>query len=138
MKEITIQDYLRTIYHLSEENKTEDVRSVDVQRYLELSKPSVSEMIKKLAKGNLIRAKPYGKVKLTKKGLSYSSNITRKHRIIEVFLKEILKIKAEKIHGEAHRLEHAFSDDSINSIFKMVHNKKNCPHGKKIPLRKRH
>ena len=136
MKEITIQDYLRTIYHLSEENKTDDVSSVDIQRYLDLSKSSVSEMIKKLAKENLIHAKPYGKVKLTKSGLSSSCDITRKHRIIEVFLREILKIKAEKIHEEAHRLEHAFSDDSINSIYKIIHNKKSCPHGKEILLRK--
>lgn len=136
MNKNTVQDYLRAIFHLSEEDQKDEVSSVDIQRYLGLSKSSVSEMIKKLAKENLIYFKPYGKVRLSEKGLTHSGDITKKHRIIEVFLKEILKINDEKIHDEAHRLEHAFSEDSINMIYKMVHNKKSCPHGKKIPLRK--
>lgn len=133
MKNITKEDYLRAVYHLTEENEIDEVSSVDIQKYLKLSKPSISEMIRKLANENLIHAEHYQKVKLTKKGLLYSIEITRKHRVIEVFLKEILKINNNQIHEEAHRLEHAFSDDSIKSISNLIKNKNCCPHGKKIP-----
>ena len=130
----TKEDYLRAIYHLQEEqDNTVGVSSVDIHKYLHISKSSVSEMIRKLTADKLINSELYGKITLTKKGFSHAKDITRKHRIIEVFLTEILKIKLEKVHEEAHRLEHAFSDESIESICKMIKNTKNCPHGKKIP-----
>ncbi len=130
----TKEDYLKAIYHLAEEQDHDQiVSSIDISKYLQLSKSSVSEMIRKLTKNKLINSKLYGKVTLTKRGKSSAIEITRKHRIIEVFLSEILKIKDKLIHEEAHRLEHAFSNDSIESIFKIIKNKKSCPHGKKIP-----
>lgn len=135
MIEKTKEDYLRAIYHLGEEeNDGADVSSVDICKYLKISKSSVSEMLRKLIKENLIRSEPYGKVRLAKKGLSSAVNITRKHRVIEVFLSEILKLKRDMIHEEAHKLEHAFSDESIKSICKMIGTAKNCPHGKNIPV----
>jgi DtxR family Mn-dependent transcriptional regulator len=133
MIEKTKEDYLRAIYHLSEEYHTSNVSSVDICKYIHVSKSTVSEMMKKLANDKLIETESYGKIKLTKKGLLYAIKITRNHRIIEVFLLEVLKIKRNNIHDEAHRLEHAFSDDSILSLSKLIKNKDKCPHGKKIP-----
>jgi|TARA_B100001971_G_C18197088_1_gene542161 DtxR family Mn-dependent transcriptional regulator len=132
MPKTTKEDYLRAIYHfLEEENKTE-VKSVDISDYLNLSKATVSEMLKKLMKEGLIQSAHYGKIKLTKKGLVESKDITKKHRIIEVFLSTTLNINPKLIHDEAHRLEHAFSNESINSIAKLI-NTDSCPHGKPIP-----
>ena len=132
----TKEDYLRSIYHLQEEqDNNQGVSSVDISKYLKISKSSVSEMLRKLTKEKLILSEFYGKVRFTKKGLSCAVDVTRKHRIIEVFLSEILKIKSDLIHEEAHRLEHAFSNESIESISKLIENRR-CPHGKKIPLRK--
>lgn len=137
MIEKTKEDYLRAIYYFAEEQENKkEVSSVDIQRYLNISKSSVSEMIRKLARKKLIHSELYGKVKLTKKGLFIATDITRKHRIIEVFLKVILKIKNGMIHKEAHQLEHAFSNESINALYKMIGNTENCPHGKKIPKMK--
>jgi DtxR family Mn-dependent transcriptional regulator len=131
----TKEDYLRAIYHLQEDKKDmkENVNSVSLSKYLEISKPTVSEMLRKLMKEKLIHITHYGKIKLTKKGLSESKTITKKHRIIEVFLTKILKTNLKTVHEEAHRLEHAFSNDSINSISKLIKNIKRCPHGKPIP-----
>jgi DtxR family Mn-dependent transcriptional regulator len=129
----TKEDYLRVIYHLQEEQDNINVNSVDISKYLNISKASVSEMIRKLIKEKLISSKSYGKIHLTKKGLSYAVKTTRKHRIIEVFLSEILKIKGNLVHEEAHRLEHAFSDNSIGAIAVLIKDKKSCPHGKPIP-----
>lgn len=131
----TKEDYLRAIYHLWEDKKDpqEGINSVSLSDYLGISKPTVSEMLRKLMKEELIHMSRYGKINLTKKGLSESKAITRKHRIIETFLTKTLKLSPRSIHEEAHRLEHAFSDDSINSICKLIKDIKHCPHGKLIP-----
>ena len=129
----TREDYLRAIYHISEENEAQDVSSIDISRYLKVSKSSISEMLRKLSKEGLIHLTRYGKVRLTNKGLAESINITRRHRTIEVFLSDILKIRNSSLHEEAHRLEHAFSDESIKSLTKLTKNREQCPHGKPIP-----
>ena len=126
------EDYLRAIYHLMEENK--EVKSVDVADYLNVTKPSVSEMLKYMNNDRLIQYKKYSKIKLTKKGLDSAKNLTARHRIIETFLNEMLKIDSKKIHDEAHRLEHAFSNESIEKIRRLLHNPKTDPHGKPIPI----
>lgn len=131
MESANKEDYLRAVYHIMEENN--EVRSVEVADYLNVTKPSVSEMLKGLSKERLIQYKKYSKVKLTGKGHKIARNLTSKHRIIERFLKDMLKINKKKVHDEAHRLEHAFSDESINRLRKILGNPKYDPHGKPIP-----
>lgn len=129
----TEEDYIRAVFHITEEKEVKKgVSSTDICGYLDLSKSSVSEMLRKLAKERLIKHESYGKIVLTRKGLTKAMVVTKRHRIIEVFLSKILKIKSKAVHGEAHRLEHAFSKNSINSITKMIKNTKSCPHGKPI------
>lgn len=125
------EDYLRGMYHLLEEKN--EVKSVDLARYLDVTKPSVSEMLQELGKEGLIDYKRYAKLKLTQRGYKIAERLTSKHRIIETFLKDILKISLENIHEEAHRLEHAFSDESIGKIRRLLGNPKEDPHGKPIP-----
>ena len=125
------EDYLRAIHHLMEEHN--EVKSVQVADYLNVTKPSVSEMLKSLDKEGMIKYKKYSKINFTKKGLDKASNLTARHRIIETFLKKMLGMNSEKIHDEAHRLEHAFSDESISKLRKLLGNPKTDPHGKPIP-----
>ncbi len=129
----TREDYLRAIYHINEEKEAQDASSIDISKYLKVSKSSVSEMLRKLSKEGLIHLTRYGKIRLTNKGLAESISITRRHRTIEVFLSDILKIRNSSLHEEAHRLEHAFSDESIRSLTKLTKNREQCPHGKPIP-----
>ena len=131
MESISREDYLRTIYYLMEKNL--DVRSIEVADYLNIKKPSVSEMLKNLDKDGLIEYKKYSKIKLTRKGFNIAQNLTVRHRIIETFLKDTLKLNPQKIHYEAHKLEHAFSDESIEKLRKLLKNPKTDPHGKPIP-----
>ena len=91
-------------------------------------------MLRKLKKSRLIVHTRYKKIKLTTKGRQESISVTRRHRIIESFLFEILNLKPTLIHEEAHKLEHAFSDQSINKIESLLKDPKSCPHGKPIPL----
>ena len=131
MKSASKEDYLRGIYHFMEDNK--EVKSVELADYLNITKPSVSQMLQELDKEGLIDYKKYSRLKLTDKGRKIAEKVTFKHRIIETFLKSMLKINSTEIHEEAHRLEHAFSDKSINRLRKMLGNPKLDPHGKPIP-----
>ena len=126
------EDYIKAIYHLEKElNKP--VKSIELVHYLKISKPSVSEMIKKLAKADLLSYKAYTKLNLTKKGIKEAEKITYKHRVIEMFLTKILKLDSSLIHEEGNRLEHAFSDQAIDKICALLKHPKFCPHGKPIP-----
>lgn len=125
------EDYLRGLYILEEEKN--EIKSIDLAHYLNVSKPSVSEMVKELNREGLISHKRYSSLNFTPKGRKIAKKLTSKHRLIELFLKNVLKISSKNIHQEAHRLEHAFSDDSISRIKKMLGNPKKDPHGKPIP-----
>ena len=125
------EDYLRALYVLHENHA--QLKSSDVASYLGVSKPSVSEMVRRLNSEGLIRSAPYTKLQFTPKGKRIAEHLTSKHRIIELFLKQVLKRNDAQIHEEAHRLEHAFSDDSIEQMRKMLHNPLVDPHGKPIP-----
>jgi DtxR family transcriptional regulator, Mn-dependent transcriptional regulator len=126
------EDYLRGIYHLLEDEGV--VRSVDLAEYLDITKPSVTEMLQELDKEGLVQYKKYSHAIFTAKGRNIARKLTFKHRIIESFLKNILKIDSKNIHEEAHRLEHAFSDEAIEKLRKLLGNPKEDPHGKPIPL----
>jgi DtxR family transcriptional regulator, Mn-dependent transcriptional regulator len=125
------EDYLRGIYHLIEDEG--ECRSVDLADYLNVTKPSVSQMLQSLDKEGLIEYKKYSTLNLTQDGNRIAQILTYKHRIIESFLMDILKINSDKVHEEAHRLEHAFSDQSISKLSKLLGNPKIDPHGKPIP-----
>ena len=125
------EDYLRALYILDE--KGMELKSSEVASYLKVSKPSVSEMVRRLNEEGLVKAEPYSKLKFTKKGKKLAEQLTGKHRIIELFLIKILKRSDEHIHEEAHRLEHAFSDESIERMKGLLGNPKTDPHGKPIP-----
>ena len=125
------EDYLRGLYILEEEK--DEIKSIDLAHYLNVSKPSVSEMMQEFNREGLISYKKYSKLKFTTKGRKIAQKLTSKHRLIELFLKNILKIDSKNIHQEAHRLEHAFSDESIAKLRRLLGNPKKDPHGKLIP-----
>ena len=131
MESANKEDYLRGIYHLMEDDT--NVKSVDLADYLNITKPSVSEMLQQLNREGLVEYKKYSKLKFTSKGKKIAQKLTFKHRIIESFLKNMLRINSEGIHEEAHRLEHAFSDEAIEKLRRLLGNPKEDPHGKPIP-----
>ena len=89
--------------------------------------------MKGLNKEGLVSYEKYSPIKLSEKGKQIAENLTSKHRLIEIFLKKILKVDSASIHEEAHRLEHAFSNESIIKLKKFLGNPKTDPHGKPIP-----
>ena len=134
MKQKSQEDYLRAMYLIYEKqiDNSLGIKSINISKELKVSKPSVSEMLRKLAKMGFIRSRPYSNIFLTGRGLKEAKKITHNHRVIEVFLSNVLKYNLRGVHEEAHKLEHAFSEESIKRLDKFLKNPKVCPHGERI------
>lgn len=126
----TKEDYVRAIYLLQESG--EDPGILQIAKRLNLSKSTVSERMKDLAKAGLTVSKPYSTISLTASGHALGKKMTYKHRLIEVFLHQTLKLPKEKIHEEAERLEHAFSDEAIKHLDSFLKHPTHDPHGSPI------
>lgn len=77
--------------------------------FLNIKPPSVSEMVGRLEKEGYVMTKPYKGVKLSELGLSYTLDVIKRHRLIELFLIEVLNYTWEEVHVEAEVLEHRVS-----------------------------
>ena len=126
------EDYLRVIRRLQEKNNGY-ASTTETARYLHLSKSTVSERLKDLMRDGLVVPDKYSSIKLTARGQKIAQAITFKHRIIEVFLHSTLKIPREKVHAEAHRLEHGVSDAVAQKLNRFLGNPRFDPHGMRIP-----
>ena len=117
----TKEDYIRTIYVLNERlNRPPMVNEIAL--YLEIKKTTVSEALKSLTDSGYVIKENYKPIRLTDQGMQIAKNLTWKHRLIEVFLYRMLHVDIGKVHQEAHKLEHAFSDDVIQRIFNFLDN----------------
>lgn len=123
------EDYVRAIYYVGQGLAA---KPVAVSKYLGLTKQTVTERLQKMSDDGLVNYVRYGSVSLTAKGERLAKDLTFKHRLIEVFLHEVLERPVDQVHEEAHLLEHAFSDASISAMKKLLKNPKVDPHGKKI------
>lgn len=125
----TREDYLRAIYSLGQGAQ---VKPTEIARYLKLSKQTVTERLQEMSKNNFVNYRRYGSASLTSEGLKIAKSLTFKHRVIETFLHTLLKQPKDKVHEEAHRLEHAFSDKSIKALHNLLGKPKADPHGSEI------
>ncbi len=117
----TKEDYLRAIYVLQHRiNHAPKVS--EIAQYLEIKKTTVSEALKSLTEAGFVIKENYQPISLTEQGLKIAKNLTWKHRLIEVFLYRMLGVDIDKVHQEAHKLEHAFSDDVMERIFSFLNN----------------
>ncbi|MDD5131263.1 MAG: metal-dependent transcriptional regulator [bacterium] len=130
------EDYLETIFHLESEGKTPTTQ--DIAQHLKISPASVSENLKKLAKEELVKHSPYKGVALTLKGKNIAVDVVRRHRLAERFLVDKLGLKWEKVHEEAHKIEHGISKVVGNKLYEVLGKPKTCPHGNPLPDAKGH
>ncbi|MDO8553399.1 MAG: metal-dependent transcriptional regulator [Candidatus Micrarchaeota archaeon] len=131
MKNTAIEDYITAVYRIEKNNG--NTRSKDIVDYLKIGKSSVSEMIVKLVNLGMVEHGKYSTITLTKKGKLLATKVLFKHRVIELFLTKMLDRNRNEVHQEAHVLEHAFSDQSIEKIYKILGQPKKGVHGEEIP-----
>ena len=125
------EHYLKEIYKLEINNNPVTVSSLS--KLLLVSKSSVSNMIKKLVTMNLLNSAPYKSIEFTKEGRELARTIVAKHRLIELFLVEIMGFDSENVHDIAEEIEHIESPEFFRKVQKMVNNRKIDPHGSPIP-----
>jgi DtxR family Mn-dependent transcriptional regulator len=132
MEQKTTQDYLKTIYSLTKNNEL--VNNTDIAQKLDVAPASVTEMLKKLSEQGYIQYSPYHGSTLTQKGLKEAQKITRKHRLLETFLSDVLHIGKDKVHAQACEMEHALSDEAEESLCRLLQHPDTCSDdGKPIP-----
>lgn len=129
-----VEDYLKAIFVL-EERSGGPVATTSVAARLEVSAPSVTAMVKKLADLNLVRHDPYRGVTLTEAGHSAALEVVRHHRLLELFLVEEFGMSWDAVDAEADRLEHVLSDDVEERIAARLGEPTHDPHGDPIPTR---
>ncbi|AOM75871.1 metal-dependent transcriptional regulator [Pedobacter steynii] len=132
MQSFTEENYLKIIYHLSE-NNDQAVQTNAIAEKMQTKAASVTDMIKKLADKQLIDYKKYQGVRLTVTGKQAAINIVRKHRLWEVFLVEKLNFKWDEVHDIAEELEHINSPELVERLDEFLLYPKNDPHGDPIP-----
>jgi DtxR family transcriptional regulator, Mn-dependent transcriptional regulator len=126
-----IQDYLREIYKLGENNAPVSVTALAKQ--LGVSAASASAMVKKLAALELAVHEPYRGVTLTEAGKRVALEVIRHHRLLELYLAETLGLHVDDVHDEAERLEHVLSEELEARIDKALGFPTHDPHGDPIP-----
>ncbi|KAA0276711.1 MAG: metal-dependent transcriptional regulator [Anaerolineales bacterium] len=134
MKQSTsIQDYLKRIYELTEDGSPASTN--DLARELNVSAPSVTGMIQKLAaeKPALVEYQKHQGVTLTPTGKKAALEVIRHHRLLEVWLVQTLGYSWDEVHEEAERLEHVISEDFERRIAAALGNPTRDPHGELIP-----
>lgn len=128
------EDYLKAIWTLSERKADkQEVGTNNLAEQLQVSPPAVSKMLKQMEQQSLVAHLPYYGVKLTDKGRTVAVRIVRRHRLLELFLSEVLKYPSDTVHDEAEHLEHHISDEFEARIDALLGFPKECPHGSPIP-----
>ena len=126
-----IEEYLEVLYR-NGSNK-EQVSTTQLSKDLGIAPGSVTQMLKKLEDLGYISYTPYKGATLTDEGMRIAQKITRKHRILEKFLSDILKVKEENVHDQACEMEHTLSDEAERALCTMLHHPDLCPDEKLIP-----
>ena len=104
----------------------------NIARAMQLSPPTVHEMIGRLVDDGYVERKPDKSLDFTESGREHASHIVRRHRMIERFLTDVLGIPWDEVHEEAERIEHAMSPVLEERMRAAIGDATTCPHGHPI------
>ena len=124
------EEYLQTLYWLQEAKLP--MTGANVARAMQLSAPTVHEMIGRLERDGYITRASDKAISFTESGRGHAEGIVRRHRLIERFLTDVLGIPWDEVHEEAERLEHAMSPVLEERMLAAIGDAKTCPHGHPI------
>lgn len=127
----SVEDYLKAIYILQSEGKS--ATTTNIAKALDVSSASVTNMLKRLAKMNLLDHESYKGAKLTSAGNKIALEVLRHHRLLELYLKEIMGYSWDEVHDEAENLEHHISEQFEDRIAELLNHPTHDPHGDPIP-----
>ena len=128
-----MEDYLKAIYQLTFTGQK--VSTSQLAEKLECTAASVTNMLQKLSELKLVQYAPYQGVKLTSAGSKIALEVIRHHRLIELYLAEVLGFSWDKVHAEADKLEHVISEEFEEKIDEALGHPTRDPHGDPIPTK---
>jgi DtxR family Mn-dependent transcriptional regulator len=127
----SVQDYLKALHRLGGADRR--VSPVEIAARLKVRAPSVTGMLKRLAESGWIEYEAGGGARLTAKGLQEARRVIRRHRLVELFLHQVLKLDWSEVDAEAEALEHAISPRLEKALFDYLGEPGEDPHGHPIP-----
>ncbi|MEQ8789841.1 MAG: metal-dependent transcriptional regulator [Pirellulaceae bacterium] len=133
MASLTIENYVKTIYQICARQEDQPAATGQLAGALEVSPGTVTSMLKTLSDTGLAEYTPYEGVRLTESGSKLALRVLRRHRLIELFLVETLKLSWDEVHEEAENMEHAVSDLLVDRIDEYLGFPASDPHGDPIP-----
>jgi DtxR family Mn-dependent transcriptional regulator len=123
------EEYCECIFELDEDDV--DVIQARIAERLQVSRPAVSEMIRKLESEGLVIHD--GTIVLTEAGSALAQRVVRRHRLAERFLTDVLKLSWAEAHHEAGKWEHVMSSNVEEAMNHLLGEPTTCPHGNPIP-----
>ena len=129
------EEYLQALFWLQEAQLP--MTAANVARAMQLSPPTVHEMIGRLERDGHISRADDKALSFTEQGREHAEAIVKRHRLIERFLTDVLGIPWDEVHEEAERLEHAMSPVLEERMMAAIGDAKTCPHGHPIVLGER-
>jgi len=124
------EEYLQTLFWLHEAGLP--MTGANVARAMQLSPPTVHEMIGRLERDGYITRAGDKSISFTDSGQEHAQAVVRRHRLIERFLTDVLGVPWDEVHEEAERLEHAMSPVLEERMLAAIGDAKTCPHGHPI------
>jgi DtxR family Mn-dependent transcriptional regulator len=124
------EEYLQSLFWLQEAGLP--MTGANLARAMQLSAPTVHEMIGRLERDGYITRASDRSISFTAEGEHHAEGIVRRHRLIERFLTDVLGVPWDEVHEEAERLEHAMSPVLEERMMAAIGDAKTCPHGHPI------
>ena len=124
------EEYTEAVFELREDDV--DVIQARIAERLDVSRPAVSEMIRRMSDAGLVEV-THGTIRLTPAGTALGERTVRRHRIAERFLTDMLGLPWHVAHEEAGRWEHVISERVESAMLEALGNPTTCPHGNPIP-----
>jgi DtxR family Mn-dependent transcriptional regulator len=121
------EEYLQSMFWLEEAGLP--ITGANIARAMQLSAPTVHEMIGRLEHDGYVERLSDKSLAFTTDGRAHAQAIVRRHRLIERFLTDVLGIPWDEVHEEAERLEHAMSPVLEKRMLAAIGDAKTCPHG---------
>src|SRR5918994_1939646 len=123
------EEYCEAVFELAEDDV--DVIQARIAERLGVSRPAVSEMIKRMEQEGLVDVDR--QILLTHRGRALAEQVVRRHRLAERLLTDVLGLSWADAHKEAGKWEHVISDPVERAINRLLDNPTTCPHGNPIP-----
>ena len=133
-KTIEKENYLKASYKLEEKDK--EISVTALSQYFRVSKSTVSNMIKKLVKMGFVNTEPYKPIILTESGKTKAIEIISKHRLIELYLVNVMNFDLNEVHEIAEEIEHIENSKFFNRMREILGDATLDPHGSIIPKAK--